>query len=202
MLELGILQTQLTNSHWERFQTLASEWISPKIKIDSGQEADKAAYNFTASIALAYRLSTRKITLSTLNKNLPGLESWLKHKQRLRILWQVAWDLACETTVNWVTKTIGWMTCRKTIEQWETKAGNCGILQNHLWKWVDKKLKSPLWLIRNNISSERESLCDCRLFRKPIHISWPVWQMETRVQALLTSVDGTPMGKVRLCDIT
>jgi hypothetical protein len=44
---------------WERFQSLASDLVSPKIKINSGVEADKAAREFAASIASAYRLSTR-----------------------------------------------------------------------------------------------------------------------------------------------
>jgi hypothetical protein len=65
---------------WERFHSLASELISPRIQINLWVEADKAARDFTASIALAYRLSTRKIMISDLNKNLPGLESLLKHK--------------------------------------------------------------------------------------------------------------------------
>jgi hypothetical protein len=52
---------------WERFQSLASELISPRIKINSEQETNKVAHDFIASIALAYRLSTSKITLSDLN---------------------------------------------------------------------------------------------------------------------------------------
>jgi hypothetical protein len=56
MLELGIFQTRLTNSQvWERFQSLASELILPTIQIISGEEANKAALNFTASVAWAYR---------------------------------------------------------------------------------------------------------------------------------------------------
>jgi hypothetical protein len=45
----------------EQFQSLASELISPKIEIKSGVEADKAARDFSASIALAYMLSTSNI---------------------------------------------------------------------------------------------------------------------------------------------
>jgi hypothetical protein len=43
---------------WERFQSLASDLISPRIEINSGEAADKAASDFTASIASAYRPST------------------------------------------------------------------------------------------------------------------------------------------------
>jgi hypothetical protein len=59
---------------WERFQSTASELISPRIKINSGVQDDKAERDFTASIASAYRLSTSKITLSDINNNLPGLD--------------------------------------------------------------------------------------------------------------------------------
>jgi hypothetical protein len=85
---------------WERFQSLASELISPRIQINLGEEADKAACDFIASVASAYRLSTRKITLSDLNNDLPGLESLLKYKRRLRKLWQVTRDPACKTAVK------------------------------------------------------------------------------------------------------
>jgi hypothetical protein len=45
---------------WKQFQNIASELISPRLEINSGMEADKAARDFTASIASAYRLSTTK----------------------------------------------------------------------------------------------------------------------------------------------
>jgi hypothetical protein len=60
---------------WEQFQSLASKLISPRIQINMGEEADKVARGFTASIASAYRLLTSKVTLLDLNKDLPGLES-------------------------------------------------------------------------------------------------------------------------------
>jgi hypothetical protein len=73
--------------------------------MNSKEEADKATRNFTASIASAYRLSTCKIILLDFNKDLPGMESTLKHKLRLRKLWQVTRDPACKMAVNWVAKT-------------------------------------------------------------------------------------------------
>jgi hypothetical protein len=63
-------------THWNRFQSLASELITPKIEIKSGVEADKAARDFTASVASASRLSTSKATLSDINNDLPGLDRW------------------------------------------------------------------------------------------------------------------------------
>jgi hypothetical protein len=65
---------------WNRFQSLASELVSPQVKINSGVEVDKAARDFTASVASAYRLSTIKITLSDIHNDLPGLYHLLKHK--------------------------------------------------------------------------------------------------------------------------
>jgi hypothetical protein len=85
---------------WELFQSLASELISPRIQINSEDEADKAARDFTALRASAYRPSTSKIKLSDLNKNILGLESLLKYKRGLRKLWQVTLEPACKTAIN------------------------------------------------------------------------------------------------------
>jgi hypothetical protein len=63
---------------WERFRGIGFELISPRIKINSGDEDGKAAREFSASIALVYRLATSKITLTDLNNDLPGLDSLLK----------------------------------------------------------------------------------------------------------------------------
>jgi hypothetical protein len=63
---------------WERFQSLASNLISPRVQINSGVEADEAARAFSASIASAYRMSTSKITLSELNNDLPVLDRMLR----------------------------------------------------------------------------------------------------------------------------
>jgi hypothetical protein len=102
---------------WNRFQNLASELISPQVKIKSGVEADKAARDFTASVASTCRLSTCKVTLSDVNNDLPGLDRLLKHMQRLRKLWQETRDPACKTAVNWVTKSIRWMTRKKALQR-------------------------------------------------------------------------------------
>jgi hypothetical protein len=110
---------------WKRFQSLASELISARIEINSGVEADKAARDFTASIASAYRLSTGKITLSDMNNNTPGLDCLLKQKQRLRELWQETRDQACKAAVNRVVKSIRRLTRRKALERWENKIANC-----------------------------------------------------------------------------
>jgi hypothetical protein len=64
---------------WNRFQSLASEFISPKVEINLWVEADKPARDFTASFASAYRLSASKITLSNINNDLRDLDQWLKY---------------------------------------------------------------------------------------------------------------------------
>jgi hypothetical protein len=60
---------------WDRLQSLASELISPRIEINSRVEAVKAACDFTASIASAYRLATIKVTLSDINNDIAGPRS-------------------------------------------------------------------------------------------------------------------------------
>jgi hypothetical protein len=45
------------------------------LKVTPSEEADKAASDFTASIASRYTLSTRNITFSDVNQDLPGFES-------------------------------------------------------------------------------------------------------------------------------
>jgi hypothetical protein len=74
------------STDWERFQSLTSELISPRIPVILWEEADKAARDFTASIVSAYRLSTRTLTASDQNNDLPGPECLLNYKMRLRKL--------------------------------------------------------------------------------------------------------------------
>jgi len=49
-----------THRYWEWFRSLISELISRRKQTDTVDEAERAANNFAASIALAYRLSTIK----------------------------------------------------------------------------------------------------------------------------------------------
>ena len=95
---------------WDRFQSLTSELISPKLKINSEVEADKAARDFTGSKASAHKLSTHKNTPYDLNNNLPVLDRLLREKQRLRKHWQETRDPARKTAVNWVSRAIRRMT--------------------------------------------------------------------------------------------
>jgi hypothetical protein len=97
----------------ERFQTIASNLISPRLEINSGLEADKATRDFTASITSAYRLATSKITLTDLNSDIPGLDRLLKYRKRMRKLWQETRDPECKTAVNRVLKAIRRMIRKK-----------------------------------------------------------------------------------------
>jgi hypothetical protein len=126
---------------WNRFQSLASQLISSRIEISSAVEADKAACNFTASIASAYRLATGKVTLSDINNDIPGLDRLLKHKRRVRKLWQGTRDPACKTAVNWAKKSIRRMTRRKAFERWETKINNIEVTPQAIWSIAKSLLK-------------------------------------------------------------
>jgi hypothetical protein len=101
---------------WDRFQSLASNLISPRLEINLGVEAEKAASDFTASNALAYRLATSKITLTDLSSDLPGQDWLLKYEKRMRKLWQETRVPGCKTAVNRVSKAIRRMIRKKTLE--------------------------------------------------------------------------------------
>jgi hypothetical protein len=51
-------------TNWKRFQSLASDLISLRLEINTAADTDKAAREFTASIASAYKLSTSKVKIS------------------------------------------------------------------------------------------------------------------------------------------
>jgi hypothetical protein len=88
----GISAPAEIHTDWERFQSLASDFISPRIQIRTVIDAERTACNFRASIASVYRLSTHKITLSKLYEELPELDRLLQLKRRLRELWQKTGD--------------------------------------------------------------------------------------------------------------
>jgi hypothetical protein len=126
---------------WERFQSIASELISPRHKINSREEADSAANNFTASIASAYRLTTYKITLSDLHNDIPRLNRIIKEKQRLRKLWQETRDPACKTAVNWVSKAIRRLTKKSALDRWEAKLSTCEVTPQEIWSIAKSLLR-------------------------------------------------------------
>jgi hypothetical protein len=112
------------------------------VEINSCIEADNAARDFAASIASAYRMSTKITTISDRNRGSSSLERLLKHKQRLRKLWQENRDPTCKTAVNWVTKTIRRIARKKALERWETKRENCEVTPQAIWSIAKSLRKS------------------------------------------------------------
>jgi hypothetical protein len=51
----------------------------------------------------------------------------------MRKLWQETRDPGCKKTVNWVLKSIRRMTCKKALEQWETKLTNTELTPPAIW---------------------------------------------------------------------
>jgi hypothetical protein len=103
---------------------------------------------------------------------------------------------------------------KKALERWKTKVGTCEVTSQALWLIAKSLMKrygpkapttihGPLGITyhpnaRVNVIADclenqftSHDLCDENHER----------QVETTVQALLSSVDGTPLGKVRPCDI-
>jgi hypothetical protein len=87
------------------------------------------------------------------------------------------------------------MTGSKALERCETKVGKCEVTLQAVWP-IPKSLikmdgtKAPTAIDEplGVTSPERERQRDCRLFRKPVHIS----------KTLLATVDDATLKKVRL----
>jgi hypothetical protein len=104
MLEQPNIQEPLEIfTNWDRFQSPASDLIWTRTEVNSGVEANKAAHDFTTSVASVYRLSTTSVTITELNNDLPGLNRLLNYKKRLRKLWQKSRDPKRKTALNWVS---------------------------------------------------------------------------------------------------
>jgi hypothetical protein len=179
-----------------------------------GEEADKVARDFIASMALAYRLSTRKVRLSTLNNDIPGLDCLLKQKQRLKKLWQETRVPAYKAAVNQVTNSIRRLTRRKALEQWENKIGNCEVRPQAIWliaKSVTNRdgptaptaIHGPSGL-KFHLLQKANAISDCLENQFTPQDLWDYNQerwVEARVQDLLEAVDNSPPDRVRPCDL-
>jgi hypothetical protein len=177
-------------------------------------EADKAAREFIASTASAYRLLTSKVKISEVNTDLPGLDTLLKQKQRLRKLWQETMDPACKTAVNWVTNAIRRMTHRRALERRGTKIANTDATPQATWPIAKSFMKrdgakkptainGPFGLTFHPLEKANaiavclenqftlHDLCDENHKR----------QVETRVQTLLEAVDNNSPERIRPCDL-
>jgi hypothetical protein len=63
-------------------------------------EVNKAARDFAASAASAYRLSTRRTIISHRKYEIRGLNHLLKHIRKLSKLWKETREPTCKTAVN------------------------------------------------------------------------------------------------------
>jgi hypothetical protein len=106
---------------WERFQSLTSALVSPRVEINSCIEVDKAARDFAVSIASAFKLSNKTTGPS-------GLERLLEHKKRLRKLWQETRNPVWKTAVNWAIKIISRVVRERSLERCEVKIENCDVI--------------------------------------------------------------------------
>jgi hypothetical protein len=74
---------------------------------------------------LAYKISARNTTILDWKYKTPGVDRLLKHKRKLRKLWQETRNPACKTAVIWVTQENG-------LEKSSWKMGNrVGTLRSH-----------------------------------------------------------------------
>jgi hypothetical protein len=136
--------------------------------------------------------------------------SLLEHKRTLRKLWQVTQNQACQTAVNLVANTIRQMTYRKALEWWETKVGNCEVTSQALWP-IAKSLmigdgpKAPIAVhgslgITYQTNEKANVIADClenQFTSHDLRDNNLEQQVESTNQALLASVDDTPLGNVR-----
>jgi hypothetical protein len=161
-------------------------------------------------------LSTKTTTtISDCNRGSSSLERLLKHKQRLRKLWQETRDPACKKAVNLVTKSIRRIVRKRALERWETKIENCEVKRQAIWPIAKSFTKrgepkatttihghlGPVFYPNekaNVIANYLENLftphkvCDTDHERR----------VEARIEALLSTVDENPPVKFRSCDVS
>jgi hypothetical protein len=101
------------------------------------------------------------------------------------------------------------MTRRKALERWETKVGNCEVSPQALWpiakslmKRVGSKVPTAVHGhlgITYHPNEKASATADClenQFTSRDLCDENHERRVETRVQALLASVDYTPLGKV------
>jgi hypothetical protein len=108
--------------------------------------ADKAAREFTASIALGYWLATRNVKLYGLNCDYLGVDRWLKHKKRLRALWEDKRDPERKRVVNGLSKTIRRKTCKRALNDGKQKWLTLKSLKNKDGPRAPTTIHCPLGL--------------------------------------------------------
>jgi hypothetical protein len=106
------------------------------------------------------------------------------------------------------------MTPRKAADRWETKAGNCEVTPQALWPIAKALMKrdgrkaptvihGPLGITYQPYE-KANVIADCfenQITSHDLCDENHEQQVATTVQALFASIAGTPLGKVRPCDI-
>jgi hypothetical protein len=159
-------------------------------------------------------LSTSKITLLDINNDPPGLDRLLKHKQRVRKLWQETWDPAFKTAVNWVSKAIRRMTRKMALERWKRKIGNTEVRPQAIWPIAKSLVKRDRPRAETDIhgasvlkfhpSEKAKAIADCSEIRFTPHDLCnenTERRVEAKVQALLENVDKSHPQKMIPCDL-
>jgi hypothetical protein len=159
-------------------------------------------------------MSTSKITLSELNKDIPGLDRLLKYTRRMRKLWQETRDPGCKTEVNWVSKAIRRMTRKKALERWESKLANTEVTPHAIWP-IAKSLangdgpRAPTVIYgplgpKLQPAVKANTIVDCLEKQFAPHKLYDEnheRQVHAGVQALLEVEDNYPPEKVRPCNL-
>jgi hypothetical protein len=118
----------------------------------------------------------------------------ISNDTKVYLFWSVWWNIKkiygavvsnqgpiIKTAMIWVSKIIKWMTRCKAFEREERQLGNCEVTTQalrHIAKSLMKR-NGPQTTFQEHLEityhSEGKSNATGGLFRKPHHISWPVW---------------------------
>jgi hypothetical protein len=157
---------------------------------------------------------TRKTTILNRKYEIPDLYHLLKHKRKLRKLWQETRDPAYKMAVSQVTQNIRRMVRKRALERWETELANFGVTPQAIWPIAKSLSKScgpnttsaihhPLGPIfypndKANIIADclenqfrMHDLCDCDHRR----------HVEAQVEALLATINGDIPVNFQPCDV-
>jgi hypothetical protein len=135
----------------------------------------------------------------------------LKHKRKLRRLWQETRDPACKTAVNYVTRSIR----KRALERWETNLANCEVTPREIWpieNFLTKRgaPKVPS-AIRGALGSIFCPIGDAKLISKcpenqfrahDLCDGYRRLHVEAEVEALLATVGEDIPVNPQLCDVS
>jgi hypothetical protein len=195
-----VLVEKLTD--WELLQSLASEPLSPDILIHSSNEADKAARDFAASVALAYRTSTRKTAIAERKYEKPGLDLLVKQKKKAQKIMARNQGASMQNGSKLGLSKYQEDGSKRSTRKMTEKLANCEVTPQAVWpiaKSLTEKdgpkaqsaIRSPLGPIcfpshKANVTADClenqfrvHDLCDCDHRQ----------HVEVQVEALLATVD-------------